>query len=197
MRNMTTQPVVPVPVEGSLGPAMNALANDNQRAFVIALLNNGDDNHKRAALDAGYTGTDNALRVTGHRLYHDDGILAAIHEEAVRRLNAGKIMAVSTLLTLARGAQKDGDKLKAIDMILNRTGMHGMTEHKVTVNDISKTDAAMVERINTLAKELGIPIDLEKMLGRNNPALPKPTEVVDAEFTVVEVPSNAGIEDLL
>jgi len=166
---------------------MRALGTDRQRRFVIALLELGDMNHTRAAAMAGYAGTTgNAMRVIAHRLFHDDRVQAAIHEEATRRLASGKIMAVSKLLDIANSAPEPKDKLKAIGMILNRVGMHEKTEHHVTTMDLSKTDDAMIERIKSLAAKLGL--DQRALLGEAG--------VVDAEFTEVES-STEGIEDIL
>lgn len=192
---MPNTPSVELPDVGSLGPAMLALPTDNMRAFVCALMEAGDNNHKRAAIAAGYQGNDNTLQVTAHRLAHDDRVLAAMHEESVRRLNTGKVMAVSTLLTLVRDAQKDSDKLKAIEMVLNRVGMHGQSEHKVTVNDVSRTDAAMIDRIKQLAAKMGL--DADKLLGEQpSKATSTALTVIEAEFTEVEGSSD-GLEDLI
>lgn len=185
-----TRPIlVDVPPEEDLGPKMKAL-NKRQRAFVSACLELGTMNNKRAAALAGYSGDDNTLGVCGHRLAHNPLVQEAMHEEAGRRLGSAKIMAVSQLLVIADQSRDEKVKLKAISMILNRTGMHETSEHKVVTRDESKTDEAMIERINKLAGELGL--DPAKLLGNRVPALPP---VVDAEFVVVG--SSDGLEDLL
>lgn len=184
--------VVKVPPDGQLGPAMRALPSDQWRAFVVAMLELGTTNATRCVAAAGYNfESDNARRVYAHKLMHDERTLAAIAEESARRLHTGTIMAVSKLLTLAESAAKDSDKLKAVEMILNRTGLHGQSEHKVTVNDISKTDEAMIERIEQLCGQMQIdPATLIGDYRKKEPALP----VVDAEF--VEH-SSEGLEDVL
>lgn len=167
-----------VPAEGALGPAMNALPNDRQRAFVCALLEYGDNNHTRAAACAGYTGNDNTIRVTAHRLSHDELVLAAMHEEASRRMNAGKVMATSKLLEIAADTTHK-DQLKAVLSVLDRTGLHAKTEHTVKVRDESRTEDAMIERIKQLGTKLGLqPEEQRKLLASAG--------VIDAEFTVVE-----------
>lgn len=185
MINRLPPTLVQVPPEGSLGRAMRALPNDNQRGFVIALLEHGDGNATRAAITAGFVGSPATLRVTAHRLMHDDLVQAAMDEEAARRLNSGKIMAVSVLLTLAGTAAKDSDKLKAIEMLLNRTGMPGQSEHKVIVSDVSKTDEEMIARITYLAKKRGL--DPQLLIGGPVP------DTVDAEFEEVE--AEPEVED--
>lgn len=180
------QELTTAPDHGSLGPAMRALPTDRQRAFVTALLDTGN-NHTRAAKMAGYVGNEETMRVTAHRLFHDDMVQAAIHEEAIRRLSSAKIMAVSGLIEIASNSPEPKDRLKAIGMILNRVGINEKTEHTVNVNDVSKTDEAMIGRISALADKLGL--DKKALLGEAG-------VVIDAEFTVVES-STDGIEDLL
>lgn len=181
-----------LPSLNTFGPAMRALPTDGMRKFVMALLELGSNNHTRAALMAGYAaGSDNSLRVTAYRLAHDERVLAAIHEESHRRLHSGKIMAVSVLLNLAERAAKDSDKLKAIDMVLNKTGLHNISESIVTTRDDSATDDAMIARITHLAKMLEV--DVTKLIGQNTP---KPA-VIEGEFSVVETPTAEGLEDML
>lgn len=182
MTDRDVKPIIVVPDEGQLGAAMNALASDRQRAFVIACLEFGDLNFTRAAIAAGYGGGhEGSVRNAAWRLSHDPAIQAAMDEEARRRLNSGKLMAVSTLLTMAHSAAKDSDKLKALEMVLNRTGMPNQSEHKVIVSDVSKTDEEMIARITQLANKLGM--DPQKLLGG-----PPPVEVktIDAEFIEVK-----------
>lgn len=172
--------------QDGLGPLMRAL-NPRQQRFIWELLEAGDDNHTRAYLAAGYVAANmNVARVGAHRLAHSPSILAAMREEALNRIHAGVIMATSELVQIASGrasGAKISDRLKAISMILNRAGIHEMTEHKVTVEHTAD-EAGMVARIKALASEMGL--DPKKLLGN----------VVDAEFTVIE-PSDGGIADLL
>ena len=164
------------------GPCMRALT-ERQRLFVLYLLETGSNNHTRAAAFAGYASeNENALRVTAHRLAHDDKVQAAMHEEAQRRMRASAIMATSRLLEIANNP-KHKDQLKAIGMVLNRTGLHEHTEHKVTVEH-QMNDAEMVVRIRELCREMDL--DPVKLLG---------AKVMDAEFEVVG--STAGLEDVI
>jgi phage terminase small subunit len=150
------------------------------RAFVIALLEHGDNNATRAARSAGFKGNDKAMGVNGCRLMHDDRIIGALQEEAQKRLHSGAVMAVSVLLNLAKNAPKDSDKLKAVDMILNRIGMAEKTvhQHDVNVRNDSQTDGAMLARIVHLSKTLGI--DHTKLIGHT-----APVETVDVEYAEV------------
>lgn len=170
-----------------------------QRNYVSALLELGSANHKRAALMAGFSGNDNSLRVTAHRVHHDSNVQAAIREEAERRMTGATIMAASVLVeTIGDKTQQTKDRLKAAEMLFNRTGLHAKSEHKMTVEH-THDDAAMVARIKLLADSLGL--DARKMLGTAG-------VVVDAEFKVIEpaqleAPEEppaedfSGLEDIL
>ena len=89
-------------------------------------------------------------------------------------------MAVATLLTLAHSAAKDSDRLNSLEMVLNRTGMPNQSEHKVVVQDISKTDEEMIARIEQLAAKHGL--DAQKLLG--GPV--KKPEAIEVEFTEIQ-----------
>lgn len=159
---------------GALGPKMLAL-NPRQRAFVIAMIETGQDNHTRCARMAGYyNGNDNALRVTAFRLAHDDKIQAAIVEQAGRRMKAGTIMATSALLSIASN-QMHKDQLRAAVEILNRTGLHAVSETKITHEHIMD-DKQSIQRVVELARSLKI--DPRQLLGQYGVTL-------DAEFEEV------------
>lgn len=180
----------PVP-EGKMGPAMKSL-NERQRLFVVAMLEQGSANASAAARAAGYSAaSDEYLRVQGHRLAHDERVMAAIQEEAQRRLNSGAGMAVVQLLQIAETSIDQRTKLKAIEMILNRAGLHARTEHKVTTID-GNSDASLLERGVALATKLGI--DPRTLFGQHMPAA---VEVEFEDVTSDEDPSNEGLEDLL
>ena len=181
-------PATVIPADYQCGPAMKKL-NDRQRAFVTAMLDFGGRDNTKAAKAAGYGNPDNpdrnALHVIAHRLAHDPNIQEAIKEEGIKRLNASTIMAVNTLLDIADDpATEKKDRLKAIEMIMNRTGLHATTEHKVNVTHTDPTSDEMVKRITLLAQKQGL--DPAKLLGG-------PT--VDAEFT--EVVDEMSIDGLL
>lgn len=174
--------------DAAFGPKMAALT-ERQRNYVIALLMAGDDNHTRAAAAAGYSqGSEIGLRVTAHRLAHDPKIIEAMKEEGDRRMNAASVMAISELCKIARN-EMHKDQIKAISMILNRTGFHERTEHKVTVEH--KSEPEQIERLKQFARILGL--DAKQLLGAAG--------VVDAEFEDVTQEEHfdptAGLEDLL
>lgn len=185
-----------VPDEG-LGPAMLALSQPMRR-FVIALLETGTDNYSRAALMAGYSqGRDGAnARVMGSRLAHNTKVQAAIQEEARRRLGSMLVMATSVLGEIMQNKQnKANDRLKAAELVMNRAGLHAMTESKQTVELIAATDKEGIARIRQLAETMGM--DPDKLLGAAG--------IVDAEFmelppfptsdTVAALPAPAAWAD--
>lgn len=175
---------------GQLGPAMKALPTDRMRAFVMALLSLGNNDNTAAANAAGYSAeSQNGLRVTAHRLAHDERILAAVQEEARRRIRSGAIMASSHLLNIADNPSHK-DQLKAIDMLLNRAGLHATSEHKVTVEHVDANEKEALARINAKMTALGFDDDQKKkMLGSYG--------ITDVEFVEVVQPTSEGLEDLL
>lgn len=166
---------------GQLGPAMQALT-DKQRRFVVNMLElgGGPGKYLDCAVRAGYSGEKNSLAQTVHRLVHDEKIQNALQEEAKRRLKAGAVMAVSGLLQLA---EEEGispkDRLRAYEMILNRTGLPSQTEQKVTVEH-RMSDHELVNRVQQLAKTLGI-----------DPAKLLPAPVEEAEY--VDITPETGV----
>lgn len=187
---LMTQDLVPIEIpEEHWGPCMQAL-NPRQRAFVAACLSIGTTNNARAAAMAGYQGSPNTLAVAGHRLAHHSGVIAAIQEEAERRLRSSAIMAVTVMVDIARNeVNSPKDRLKAAEMIANRVGLHARSEHKVITEDASTTDAAMTARIQTLCGQLGI--DPKTLLGRMaQKAEPKVDAIVEAEYAEIAQPEK-------
>lgn len=178
--------------EAPLGRAMKAL-NEKQRSFVYALVETGG-NASQAAAAAGY-GSDsatkeqreNAYRVRGYQLSHDPKVLAAIKEEAEKRLHSGALLAASKLLEMAND-NSSKHQFKAAVELLNRSGLVVATEHKVTVEHKGGSDREMIERIRLLAGNLGL--DPKKLLGSAG-------VIIDADFEEVEAATADGLEDLL
>lgn len=183
--------------DARFGPAMRAL-NVRQRAFVISMLETGVNSPMLHARNAGYAGDNGVLAVTGYRLSHDDRIQAAILEEGERRLKAAAALATSRVVEMLDSADEK-IKLKAAEMIFNRTGLHARTEHKVTVEHV-EDDATLVDRAKRLAADLGV--DITKMIGYSHmETLPAPGPVIDGEFTEAETElsyeeSAAQVEDI-
>lgn len=146
------------------GPAMRALT-EQQRRYVLAQLADPFGNATRWAKAAGYSDTAGGAKVRAHANAHNPKIEAAVHEVARQYLNAnGPLLGIAVAMKIARNP-KHPKQLRAAEMLLNRVGMHEMTEHKVTVDHRDQTGAAMVERIKQVAAALGL--DVATLLGAN------------------------------
>ena len=171
---------VPIMDYGDYGPAMRALPSDRQRAFVIAFLQSGGQNATEAARQAGYEDS-KATRITATRLAHDTAVQAAMLEESQRMLGAHLPLSTAFLVKVLSDDSPSvamKDKLKAVDMIMTRTGMPAQTEHRVTVEHKMSEDQVK-QRVLELAQKHGIPI--ENLLG---------SDVIEGEFTEVPQPEE-------
>lgn len=171
---------------GKLGPCMQALT-DRQRKFVYAMLDTGQVNHTACARVAGYQGDEDTMKVTAHRLAHDEKIQAAIQEEARKMMGAAQLVATAHLVLIATNpAHKD--QLSAIKELMNRSGLAAATEHKITVTH-AVDRVGVLREIEALAKDSGM--DPRKLLSSYG-------VVVDADFTEIAPDASAeGLEDVL
>lgn len=162
--------------EGNIedGPAMRALANDKQRAFVRALFDapSKDGRIIWAARVAGYgteTSTNKVLSTIGARLHTSEPIQAAIAEHSQRVLRGLSPSAIKALEDLIADP-KHRDHARGIAMILDRSDPL-QTTHNVIVDHRSERQLVaatkeVIARIHELAqraglKELPPPIDAE------------------------------------
>jgi hypothetical protein len=175
------------PPLSDLGPCMLA-CTPLQRRFVIALCILGTDDHSKAAAYAGSTANaeTTSLSVVASQLWRNENVQKALHEENIKRLQSGQAIAVSTLIQLSARGLKEETRLKASVAILNRTGLHEVSEHKVMTQDVSKTDEAMIARIRQLIAKNP---DNEKLVPPQLLAIVKAQPApIDAEFEVVKDP---------
>lgn len=148
--------------DAEMGPDMLAL-NDRQRAFVFHLVEAGGMHPTRAAMKAGYAGSEESIRVQASRMVHDRRIAAAMHEEAKRRLHATTLLAVSELHRIITDESvKTAQKLTAIAMVLNRVGLPANQTHTVE-HKHTATDEEQIQNIVVLANQLGL--DPGRLLG--------------------------------
>lgn len=177
----------------SYGPAMQA-CTPRQRAFVEAYCDHPGASATRLAEHAGFaTNSQTSLRVTAHRLMHSETVIAAINEEASKRLRGAGLLGVSIMMEIATN-RTHKDQLKAATALADRTGFHATSEHKVTVDDKRpQTKREMVAAIVALGREQGMSDDeIKKWTGG---------EIVDADFTevlpaAIENDIAAQMEDL-
>jgi phage terminase small subunit len=182
-----TLPTYQIDADARLGPAMAALV-PRQQQFVIALVQTGCSQAKAAEL-AGYAGGPDTWKAMGWRLAHDSRVQAAMHEEAQKLIRSTSVMAVKVITAIAEDGKIDPKtRLKAATELLNRSGLHAMSEQKVTV-ERQESDQEKVARAVRLARELGL--DPRKLLGHAG-------VVTDAEFQIVSpAMTSGGLEDLL
>lgn len=182
--------------EPRYGPAMLALPNDRWRHFVEAYMmhttgTGNDKGHLAACKAAGFTGTEASLRVTAHRVFHDERVQRAMQEELRRAVvtdgPAARAVMRGIMDNPAHPMQFAAAKTimdKAIPAMLEVQHNH---EHSIAPE--------MMTKALQLARSYGMPV--EKMLGWKLAAqLPKPTEeplptVIDAECVeVVRTPEG-------
>jgi phage terminase small subunit len=158
--------------EEPLGPAMRALRSDVQRKFVIAYATNGG-NAIQACKAAGYLGT----KMSGWRLLQRSDVQDALRELCEYEL---KSLTPAALMRMRQVLDDPNhkDHARTIFAVLDRTGLHAISETKTTV---AVDDKHLTQAIKMLAGELGL--DAKRLLGG-----PK---VVDAE--VVEVDELADV----
>jgi phage terminase small subunit len=175
---VTTQALIPIDDDAaSHGPAMLALPNDMQRAFVRVLVTTGCEASDAAAA-AGYSTLNaNTLSSRASQLTHRPQIQAAIHEEALKIIRADGPMCLMVIRLIAKDPTvAPRDRLRAAQMLLDRGGFQAVTEHNVTVTH--KSDTEKDREIIQLATELGLDDAAKaKLLGK---------PIVDATFEIVD-----------
>jgi phage terminase small subunit len=166
------------PDEASLGPAMRALT-PAQRRFAMAAVLFPLAKDWQIAKAAGYSAfSHGSLRVAAHRNFHDDKVLAAIHELAVKEIRSSALLGIATMRKIARfDGHKDQFKAAA-----HLTGLAGHTIEqninvKQTVTD--RTGEAITDEIRRLAEKHGL--DPMKLLGG-----PSAAPIVEGEFSEVK-----------
>lgn len=174
--------LVTIPSEEVLGDAMLSIT-ENQRGFVVAMLETGGSNPTRAAAMAGFGGTDMSTRQAAHRLMHNPAVLAAFREEADRRLRSGAILGASVMVEIASDA-KHKDRFKAADRLLASAGLMVEQTHRV-IHEDNRSDTEIERAVAIMAQKFGI--DPKKLLGHSAP--------IEGEFEVVG--DADGLEDIL
>lgn len=164
-----------------------------QRAFVIAYIQTGK--RREAYRLAGYSCSSlNAVDVNCHRLMHDERVQAALVEEGRKHIKASAVLAMNYLTELVTNVEADHkDRSKAAIAILDRGGLHALTEHHVNITH-HETRESKIQRVIELAKLLGK--DPRELLGDLVDAIPSDMKAIDGEAVRVEdtppVPSTAA-----
>jgi phage terminase small subunit len=185
MMEKSNMGLIEVPARELMGPAMRRL-NPNQQRFVCALGVFGGQ-MTEAYKWAGFgSTTDRSAQSASSRLAAKEDVKEAIREEALRRMDNSTLLAVSTVIRIAQGAD-DKLALKAAELLMDRTGFHAKSEHKVVIED-GRTTNELIDFIRSRSAAHGL--DANAMLGLPNP------NVVEAEYEDV-VDGTDGLEDLL
>lgn len=149
------------------GRAMSALT-DGQRQFVINIVQMGAKPRvaQRAAKEAGFSPNH------GYTLMRDEGVLAAIREEATKRLAGAALVGVKILIDIAHDTGHK-DQFRAAKEL---AAINGFTaEQRIVVEHISKDTKEQIREIRSMAAQLGLDTNLLTGI------------IEDAEFTEVDV----------
>lgn len=177
-------------IEANHGPAMQALANDQQRDFVMYYCGQGRRDAKQAyALAYDHDPPTRATQVAASVLLHTDKVQMAILEVCQRTLRTLAPLALAVFEEVAGNKSAPAtDRLKAATAIADRTGLHAVSEQKTTVQHISQ-DADQMKRIAALAAILNV--DPRVLLGNRIVAptidvtperAPVPEDFADEEY---------------
>ena len=180
--------------ERGLGPKMRALS-PLARNFVICLSQRATRNNAEAYRAAG--GRGNNIKQMAYSLAHDERVQAALVEENRRRVKNMFPAAVEELAALLDNPQLGAtEKLKVITTVLDRAGMHAISESKTTIEHIGQ-DNDLLKASASLAAVLGI--DISELIGarlaaREKAKKPVEIEATDADYEEV---SMITIDDLI
>lgn len=162
------------------GPAMRRLT-PKQRAFCEQYMALGlgiRGNIGRAVVLAGFADPDPSHY--GRRLLQNQVIQDALTELGKANLTSNGPVAAEVLTEIMTDVTTSKrDRLRAAEMVLNRAGLHAVSEHKVDVSD-KRDQGELMKRIKLLCEQLGA--DPKKLLGAS---FASKLEAVDAEYEVV------------
>ncbi len=158
------------------GKGMSALTS-RKRAFVIAMLQQGVNPKAapKAAASCGYQPN------YGYELMRDEGILAALREEATKRLAGAALVGVNVMLEIAQDPTHKDQYKAAKDL----AAINGFTaEQRIVVEHISEDSKQQIRQIREMAAQLGMdPKQLIQAAG-----------IIDAEFEDVTPAKPAEVD---
>lgn len=144
-----------------LSPAMAKLT-EQQRRFVIAVLQQTVLNASQAAEAAGYGLP--GIRVRAFELMHNPKVMAALKDEMSKRIALGAIVGIYGLQAIASDPDHK-DHLKACVALADRGGYSPIVQQEIKVEHTDRTGAALMDRIKELAAKHGL--DAGQLLGGN------------------------------
>jgi len=163
---------------------MRALTPQLQ-VFVNAMVTTGGNKAEAARLAGCECANTLSFRHSAIHILRNQKVQAAILEEGKRALGSLAIQAAEVLGQFVSGdiPCPPGTRLRALEMAMNRIGMHPKTEHEVVVTD-NRTDKETIAQIVALAKAMQL--DPRTLLGRQG-------IILDAEFEVIPPPTQPAI----
>jgi phage terminase small subunit len=121
------------------------------------------NNPTQAARLAGYSDKSEGAKVTAHHLMQNPHVLEALHEVSWKRLNGMAVKAIAALEFIV-DTPEHPKHLRAVEMVLDRTGFAAQTEHKVIVEH-KVNDLQIKALAARFADQLGVPA--AKLIGAN------------------------------
>ena len=184
---------IPMPSDDELGSAMRRL-NERQKRYVIAYLMNPSTNgHTQAAIIAGYgNGNYESAKQQAWILSHNPKVIAALKEEADRRIKSGIVIAASKLINIMENDQHK-DQFKAIERVLNQGGLIVETQHRVVVEHDDNM-LSVIERVKKQAHALGL--DAGELLKKIGITLDEKGEVIENKIDRREGAIDAEFEEV-
>lgn len=169
-QNLALLPDAPEAARIADGRAMASL-NEGRRKFVRQMLRMGPTSKAApfAAEKAGYHPQ------YGYDLMREEAVIAALREEATKRLTGAALLGVTVMIEIAQDPMHK-DRYKAAKDL---AAINGFTaEQKIVVEHIDADGKALISKIKTMATDLGMdPRQLITAAG-----------IIDAEYTEVEEP---------
>ncbi len=193
MSEHSTPAAMELPPGENLGEAMRALvaASPFMARWAVAKVETGASDKECARL-AGYSAaSEHALEATGYRVKNDPRVQAAILELSQSLMRTEGPKSIKTLVMLRDDTKvKPEVRMKCAVELMNRAGMHAVSEGKLTVTH-KLSDSEMDQRILALAAELQIPAEIAQKMLIAPADMAKNAEVIDAEFVEVVEPLSA------
>jgi len=155
--------------------------NPAQRRFAIAAVMYPLAKDFQIAKAAGYADRNHgSLRVTAHRLFHDEKVLAAIRECADKEVRSGAMLGIATIKKIVRN-DAHRDQFKAAAWLAGLNGFAVAQNININQRVTDESGKAILEQIKALAEKLGVPLTA---LLEHKPAVPH--ETIEGEFSEVK-----------
>lgn len=193
MKPDTENGLIYAPADDECGPAMR-LCTENERKFIVALVELGARNATQAAMMLGTFTTRESAAVSACRWKNNERVKNALKEWTQHALEGDVHLAQRALREIISDPLHK-DRFKAVQELFNRNGMLVETVQRHIIEDTRDTREIVRAAID-YARSLGDAQLAYKLLGTS-----VPKDVIDAEFTEVKetvpVTVQDDLEDLL